>query len=357
MKFLSYNKDEYFTGKIFTRLIIIGMTDIIIRGNRQYLCRCECGSYILTSKRALVSGNTKSCGCLRKDINEKQRLQRIERDKKYIGKSINGLEILDVIPSETGQTRYTKFKLKCTCGKEFVANKSNILSGITKSCGHLNNDFIQKLNRNKLQDVYEGKEFGYLKVLYPIGSKVYRNMKFMCECTACGDTRVVDRQDLITGNIYHCGCLTGTHIAKGISRHNGSYTTLYKKYSGMLNRCYNKNSHSYAAYGGRGIEVDPSWKECFENFRDWALSNGYKEGLSIERKDPDGNYCPDNCKWIPLEEQHYNKRNTIRTIDGKSVAKFCKKYHLKRYNVCRQNPDLSRITMAELYSRYFNNNR
>ena len=73
---------------------------------------------------------------------------------------------------------------------------------------------------------------------------------------------------------------------------------VYKRqiWHGMKARCYNSNHKSYDYYGGRGIKVCDSWKNSFENFRDWSLNNGYQKELSIERKDVNGNYEPENCK-------------------------------------------------------------
>ena len=87
-------------------------------------------------------------------------------------------------------------------------------------------------------------------------------------------------------------------------------SNLYKIWNAMYQRCYNKNQRSYADYGGRGITVCDEWL-IFENFYNWALKNNYKDGLSIERIDVNGNYEPNNCEWILPEKQAKNKRNNI----------------------------------------------
>lgn len=81
----------------------------------------------------------------------------------------------------------------------------------------------------------------------------------------------------------------------------------------MLGRCNNSNDKFYKDYGGRGITVCKEWcrKNGFSSFYNWAIENGYEEGLTIERKDVNGNYCPQNCTWISLEEQQRNKRNNV----------------------------------------------
>lgn len=91
-------------------------------------------------------------------------------------------------------------------------------------------------------------------------------------------------------------------------RHGMSHTPLHNIWCGMNNRCNPNHVHSNG-YGKRGISVCNEWS-VFENFRDWALANGYAEGLTIERKDVNGSYCPENCEWITLAEQARNRRTT-----------------------------------------------
>ena len=75
----------------------------------------------------------------------------------------------------------------------------------------------------------------------------------------------------------------------------------------------------YKDYGGRGITVCDEWKHDFKNFYNWAMDNGYKEGLTIDRIDVNGNYTPDNCRWATLKQQGNNKRNTVYlTYEGKT---------------------------------------
>ena len=89
----------------------------------------------------------------------------------------------------------------------------------------------------------------------------------------------------------------------------------------MRERCYDKNSKPFKNYGGRGISICDEWKNDFAAFRDWALANGYREDLSIDRIDVNGNYCPENCRWITLEDQQRNKR-TVKPITWNGETHF-----------------------------------
>lgn len=119
-------------------------------------------------------------------------------------------------------------------------------------------------------------------------------------------------------------------------RHGLSRTKLEKAYFHMLDRCYKPNSDSYANYGGRGIEVCEEWRNDNKAFYEWSMSNGYVEGLSLDRIDPNGNYCPNNCRWVTNKVQQNNRRNNISVeIDGvrHTVAEWSEIYGISRYAI------------------------
>lgn len=153
-----------------------------------------------------------------------------------------------------------------------------------------------------------GKTFGRLLVLSEENIKYTYIVKCKCEC---GNIIKVLKHNLIRGNTKSCGCLQKEVVSKSFSKHNLSKTSLYKKFLKMIERCENTNSKAYKYYGGRGITICDEWRNDFVEFYNWAYANGYKENLTIERIDVNGNYCPENCKWIPLLEQAKNKTNTI----------------------------------------------
>lgn len=110
-----------------------------------------------------------------------------------------------------------------------------------------------------------------------------------------------------------------------------SETKLYYIWCSMKTRCYCETAKEYKNYGGRGIRVHSQWKENFMSFYDWAMANGYQEGLSIERKDVNGDYEPSNCTWITRKAQTRNKRNTIRVEHNgevKPLVEWCEMHNV-----------------------------
>ena len=94
---------------------------------------------------------------------------------------------------------------------------------------------------------------------------------------------------------------------------------IYKVWSGIKQRCFNPNSNRYKNYGGRGISICDEWKNSFETFCKWALENGYKEGLSIDRIDHEKNYEPSNCRWTDeITQQNNRTNNTLYESEGET---------------------------------------
>ena len=155
---------------------------------------------------------------------------------------------------------------------------------------------------------------------------------YICKCD-CGKEFVV-RQDVLK-NMESCGCQRNKDNAIRQTKHSLSGTRLYNIYYSMLGRCYNTKVPHFNRYGGRGICVCDEWKNDITTFFEWAYNTGYKENdyqLSIERIDVNGNYEPENCKWIKIKEQYYNRRNSVR-IGNLSLSEFCNRAGLKYSSV------------------------
>lgn len=177
----------------------------------------------------------------------------------------------------------------------------------------------------KLNDL-TGKKFGRLTVVKRAKNSAKCETMWECICD-CGSSVVVRGRSLTQGITKSCGC--SRKDPRPYRRTHGmSKTRLYRIWSLIKDRCENENSHAYQRYGGRGIKLCPEWAKP-DSFFEWALSHGYEDGLSIDRIDNDGDYCPENCRWTDCYTQSNNtRRNRYLTLDGKTktLAMWCKEY-------------------------------
>lgn len=155
------------------------------------------------------------------------------------------------------------------------------------------------------QNTYIGQKFGRWTVIRP--SKCFDNLCWtLVECT-CGTHREVKTCNLQTGQSNSCGCLRRELSRKRMTSHGQSQTRLHRIWSLMWQRCNNPKRDNWKYYGQRGITVCDTWKDFLEFFR-WSLGNGYQDTLTIDRINNDSAYSPDNCRWVTMTQQGYNKR-------------------------------------------------
>lgn len=129
-----------------------------------------------------------------------------------------------------------------------------------------------------------------------------------------------------------CGCLRVEVSGQNNTTHRKTNTRLYNIYRGMIQRCYNKNNKDYKYYGQCGISVYGNWRNDFMNFYNWSMSNGYKKGLTIDRIDVNGNYEPNNCRWVSQYEQQNNRTNNLIVFYNnkkQTLTKWIKELNLK----------------------------
>lgn len=146
-----------------------------------------------------------------------------------------------------------------------------------------------------------GLRFGKLIVIKFFGKHTKR-WSWLCRCD-CGNEIVVHRDSLIAGNTKSCGCL----LKETLIKHGMYKSPEFKTWIRIKSRCYDRNLPCYVNYGGRGIIVCNRWLESFNNFYE-DMGNRPSSKHSIERKDNNGNYDPDNCKWATKTEQQRNQR-------------------------------------------------
>ena len=128
--------------------------------------------------------------------------------------------------------------------------------------------------------------------------------------------------------------------------HGLSKTRIYSIWKNMKCRCNTPSASKYYLYGGRGITVCEEWKNNFMNFYNWAMSNGYKDNLTIDRINPDGNYEPENCRWATYKEQ-----NSHLSGNKEKFSEVIIKYKGKKKNITEWGKEIG-INPKTLHARY-----
>ena len=158
------------------------------------------------------------------------------------------------------------------------------------------------------------KRFGRLLVLSRAETINKRTM-WLCICD-CGEEKKIRSDSLISKNTMSCGCLNDELVTKNFTKHGLRCHPLYDVHKNIKQRCLNKNNSVYSDYGGRGITICDEWKDDFKPFYDWAINNGYKRGLEIDRTDNNGNYEPLNCRFVDRRKNILNTRKRVTNTSG-----------------------------------------
>ena len=158
-----------------------------------------------------------------------------------------------------------------------------------------------------------GEKYGRLTII----ENRHPKDEVVCRCE-CGNIKIARATNVFYGGTKSCGCLPkeGNNFKHGFRRKGGKSERLYGVWKSMRERCNTVSCSSYKRYGARGIKVCEEWNNYLA-FKEWALNNGYVEGLTIDRINVNGDYEPSNCRWATLKVQANNKTsNHYITIGG-----------------------------------------
>ena len=233
---------------------------------------------------------------------------------KRFGRLVVLCRVDDYINPNNGR-RTVRWLCKCDCGNKTLVQTGNLNSGKAQSCGCLARELSSargKILKPPPQNLI-GKRFGRLTVIKDAGRKEAGGVLWQCKCD-CGNEVVVETKYLNQGHVQSCGCLKHDRQIEANTIHGKNHTRLYNVWVGMRQRCTDPKHKSYKNYGGRGISVCKEWDE-YLTFEQWALSNGYNSDAkygdcTLDRIDVNGNYCPENCRWVDTKTQAQNKRNS-----------------------------------------------
>ena len=257
-------------------------------------------------------------------------------------KDITGMQFgyLTAVKFSHRKNSKTYWEFKCRCGNTVIRRIDKLKKHKTPSCGCYSAEYteFQKEEAQKRKDRINkihcinkkikhnktlvgrdltGEKIGNLTVLEMIGKQCGKKTKYICLCD-CGNEVIKTQERLITKtpcqSTWSCGCTKNRYSkSEFANKYNLTTSRIYQLYKGMIKRCYNSKSASFKDYGGRGIIVCDEWLQGdgFEMFYKWAITHGYNDILTIDRINVNGNYDPDNCRWVDSKTQANNKRNSI----------------------------------------------
>lgn len=208
----------------------------------------------------------------------------------------------------------------------------------------------KRVKSTKGRSPEKGQRFGKRVVVSPLWyyeddpRKVHR-VSLKCDC--CSPVHCVAWQGLLARGSQSCGCEVKTATGNRFRSHGMRNTKLYNSWRGMKERCTNPNYYKSEHYFDKGITLCEEWHK-FAPFAEWALANGYEEGLTVDRVDPSGNYCPENCRWVSMSVQMHNRGKRKGSSSKYLGVSFTKR--VKKWRAVIKTPGASKHTYLGEYA-------
>jgi len=285
----------------------------------------KCGAVKITHNgRDYRKGKNKgNCECKASTIKADKERRRQEwftnlpSNPEWIGKTIGAWRIMSYEPQKG-------WLVECIeCGRTVYHPPGRV-------CGDKPAKCMCQFNYGKYTSMeWVGQKHNHLTI------KTYGDTYFTCICD-CGRETRVKPTNLLQGDVKTCGNIDCEyHYEINYQADGLSSERLYGIWYGMKARCYNPNSTNYATYGGRGIGICEEWFGNYKVFREWSLSHGYANDLTIDRIDNDKGYCPDNCRWTTMEVQLGNKNPPYTFTKRKKRKPYARKHNWTINNVTK----------------------
>lgn len=244
-----------------------------------------------------------------------------------IGEKYNKLTIIEDLGVDKNTHR--KVKCKCDCGNMVIKRLNDVKNGRVISCQSCSKD---KRLSNKCKEIInaEVNDCTIINASYLVKENGRKRLFVDAKCNKCGTVFNIRYDTLKSLRGDNCpNCNNKSRVNKMMKPYR--HTKLYRVYYAIKQRCYNAENNAYQYYGGRSVKMCDEWLNDFETFYKWAMNNGYKNGLQVDRINCNGNYEPNNCRLVNSSTNNYNKRNNILVLykDGwRTIQYISDKEHM-----------------------------